>query len=154
MVPGADNSHLRELVKDHGVAFELHPAFSLPSGKRVQVGFDLELYGAHDGEHGPKKGEVACEGCAQVWDHLREIAAEVVAADGNGDGIYRVDPFRPGVTVATRRKGADGQNREDVELVLEIRSRGEHVEDLDPCEEKCVKPLVESLRELGAREGA
>jgi hypothetical protein len=154
MAPSAeDSSHLRDLVKEHRVAVELRPVFTVASEKRVQVGFDVALYGAHEGEHGPKMGEAECVGCAVVWDHMREIAAGVVSSSGNDEGIYRVDAYRPGVSVAANRKGADGKSREDVELILEIRARGEQVAGLPSCEEKCVRPIIESLRELGAREG-
>jgi hypothetical protein len=154
MAPSAeDSSHLRGLVKEHGVAVELRPAFTMASGKRILVGFDVDLYGTHGGEHGPKMGEAECIGCAVVWDHMREIAAAVVTSDGNEEGIYRVDTYRPGVTVAASRRGADGKSREDVELILEIRARGEQVAGLPSCEEQCVRPIIASLRELGAREG-
>jgi hypothetical protein len=148
-----DSSHLRDLIKEHRVAVELRPAFTMASGKRVPVGFDVALYGTHDGEHGPKMGEAECIGCAVVWDHMHEIAAAVVTSNGDDEGIYRVDTYRPGVTVAASRKGIDGKSREDVELILEIRARGEQVAGLPSCEEKCVRPIIESLRELGAREG-
>jgi len=155
MAPSPDKlSHLRDLVKEHGVAFEFHPAFSMATGKRVQVGYDVELYGAHDGEHGPhREPQAGCDRCAEVWERLREIVAEIVTAEG-GDSIYRVDPFRPGLTLANKRKGPDGRDREAVELVLEIRHKGEHGEGIDPCEEECLRPVIDSLREVGAHEGA
>jgi hypothetical protein len=45
--------HLRELVRQHQVCWEVWPAYLINrSGKQVQIGFKLELTGAQP-EHAP-----------------------------------------------------------------------------------------------------
>src|SRR5215470_3207227 len=141
---------LTEIIHENYVAYEFRPAFSLATGKRVQVGYDVVLYGSHDGEHGPKGDEATCEACLRIWEHLRAVAAECVAGAGDAS-VYTVEPFRSGFTIANRRKAKDGQSREDVELVLEIRHRGEHKQGVSACEEECLQPVLSSLHKMGVQ---
>src|SRR6266496_3964145 len=69
---------VHDVVEKDGVAFQVRPAWSYATGTRVQVGFDVALYGAHDGEHTTQGDETACPRCVKVWEDLRAIAASVV----------------------------------------------------------------------------
>ena len=39
---------LKEIIRKHTVRYEVWSHFEISEGKRVMVGFDIELYGTHD----------------------------------------------------------------------------------------------------------
>jgi hypothetical protein len=144
---------LHALVNENKVAYEVHPANSMATGRRVVVGFDVELYAKHGSqegnEHPPSPG---CERCFQVWEHLHEIAAAVLPPNDR-KSLYRIEEFRPALSYDPKRQQGRDRGRPDVELVLTIRHRGEYNAEVDPCEQLCVDEIVASLKSLGLQEG-
>jgi hypothetical protein len=57
---------LRELVMQHKLCWEVWPEYHIDqNGKKVQIGFELELIGTHyHPEHPPLPG---CEECVKVY---------------------------------------------------------------------------------------
>lgn len=75
---GADLiEHLRLIVRQHQVCFEIWPTWSMSGKVRIQKGFELLLCGVND--HGIREvGNFhalrSCENCAKTYDELRELA--------------------------------------------------------------------------------
>lgn len=154
MLSPQEEKHLRDLVFEHQVVFEVRPAYGFDEGKRLQVGFDVELCGTHgqgvlDGrEPQPIPG---CDRCVRVWDHLDEIARNVLPPADRPTGYY-VEPFDHSLRYFTKRRVAR-VDRPDVQLMIEIRHREGFNRDVDPCESRCLQDILASLRSLGAQEG-
>jgi hypothetical protein len=49
---------LKAIVEKHTVRYEAWPHYEMNDGKRVMVGFDLELHGTHD--HGNTRSSLRC----------------------------------------------------------------------------------------------
>src|SRR5262249_6566750 len=130
-------------------------AYSMDSGQRMQIGFDVELCGTHsqgvlDGhEPAPSPG---CERCVRVWEHLNEIGRAVLPPEDRQSGYY-IERFRPALSYYVKRRPRPNVDRPDVELVIEIRHREGFNREVDPCESRCLQDIVSSLRSLGVQEG-
>jgi hypothetical protein len=147
--------HLRDLVGEHKAVFEVRPAYSVYTGERMQVGFDVELCGTHsqavlDGhESSPTPG---CERCVRVWEDLREIASAALPAEDRPSGYY-IEAFQPAISYYTKRRPRPTVDRPDIELVIEIRHRQGFNREVDPCESRCLQDILATLKSLGVQEG-
>ena len=63
---------IRALVQKHRVCYEVWPELLMVNGERVQVGFALELSGAHEDENSHIRP--GCEHCVHTYEDLLEIA--------------------------------------------------------------------------------
>jgi hypothetical protein len=151
----AGKRHLQALIFDHKVLFEVRPAYSVYSGERIQVGFDVQLSGTHSQgvleghEPQPTPG---CERCVLVWEHLDEIAQAVLPPEGRPSG-YEISSFRPAISYYSKRRPKPTIDRPDVELVIEIRHREDFNREVDACETKCLQEILSGLCALGVQEG-
>jgi hypothetical protein len=153
-LPPSEEARLRQLIAKHKVVFEIRPTYVIYEGERLQVGFDVELYGTHSQavlegrEEQPIPG---CERCEQVWKDLREIATAALPPDDRPTGYY-VESFDHSLRYSPKRRARTGRDRPDVELLIEVRHREGFNRDVDPCESKCVQDIVAALRALGVQE--
>jgi hypothetical protein len=147
---------LRDLAERHKVVFEVHPVHAVADGKRVQIGFDVQLYGTHSEavlEHREPMPEPGCPRCQEVWNHLQELARAVLPpADRESD--YRIDGYSGALSFDRKRRARSGFDRPDVELVIEVRHRESYNRPADACEARCVQDMIAALRHLGVQEGS
>lgn len=152
----ANLTHLRDLVAQHKVVYELRSAYAIVADKRRQVGFDVEICGTHSQGvlegHEPQPAP-GCERCLAVFHDLVEIAKASVPPEDRPTGYY-IEPFDHALHYFNKRRPSASQDRPDVMLTVEVRHREGFDREVDPCESRCVQDIIASLRTLGAQEGS
>lgn len=145
---------LRRVVREHKVIFDVHPAVTQASGRKVRVGFDVEIrttHAKHDG--GGPAMSAGCGRDGDVWNDLLDIAAAVIPP-GDRAGVYLLGEVRRTPSTDAGRRRASGE-REDIDVVIAIRHRdGDGIAEVGQWQERCVKEIVASLRSLGAQQTA
>lgn len=148
--PGTNTSPFHRIVKRHRVFFEVVPAKEWAEDGIVCIGYDLQIYGTHEG--GSRGALPGCARCTEVWRELRELGESVIPADLSRASRYHIRPFDSALRSSSVTDRED-RNREDVLLVIEIRHKRQFFAPVDPCEERCLKEMVMKLKEFGAKEG-
>lgn len=140
-MPTDITKELKEIIVKHTVRYHVWPHYEFHAGKRVMVGFDLELYGTHD--HGKTKLSPGCHLCRETFADLERIA-QWILPKGERPSRYDIPPFDP--SLHSSPKG-------NFEVVLPIRiEHRENVFDpIDSCEERCLKEMLGRLAELGVQ---
>lgn len=141
---------LRGIVQRHRVFFEVVPAREVTEQGIRPVGYDLRVYGTHEG--GSRGAAPGCERCLEVWRDLRELGRGVIPSDRGRTSRYGIRPFDSALRSDSVVDSQD-RNREDVLLVIEIRHEKDFFAPIDPCEDQCVKEMIGTLKALGAKEG-
>jgi hypothetical protein len=144
-----EREELRRLVRKHRVVYQVSPATEVVGGQRVHVGCDLDLLGAHE-PHAP--GVLpGCERCRTIWDDLLRIAEAVRPTDVMRATVVRVALFDH--AIHTRRARQTGE-RDEVCLTLTLRRKSERSAATDECEERCLRGVIDGMRNLGLQPGA
>ena len=133
--------HLRELVRQHQVCWEVWPVYLINRlGKQVQIGFELELTGTQP-EHAPDPDGVEC---VRVYEDLKQIADRIMPKEED-DTRLEVGSFDASIHYSAKRKF-----RGEILLPIYIL----HWEGLDrPAgagEPRCLDEMEERLKDLGA----
>src|SRR6266498_424820 len=81
--PASSHGRLLEIAEKHQVCYEVWPERSVAQGRRIQIGFELQLCGTNShiaakGEHQPVPG---CEYCHSTYEDLRQIAEWILPRD-------------------------------------------------------------------------
>jgi hypothetical protein len=134
---------LKAIIQKHTIRYEVWPHYELSGGKRLVVGFDLELYGTHD--HGNTSLSPGCQICRETYTDLRRLAEWILPKEQR-PSKYEIPPFDQ-----TLRASAGGP----FEVVVPIRIEHRHgfFDPVDDCEERCLKEMQGKLAELGVRTG-
>lgn len=143
MSPDAIKKRLQEIVRQHRIYWQVWPEIAYLRGRRQQVGFRLELCGAHPPGCDATPG---CKKCQELYLRLKEIADWITPAEKR-DSDYTVLSFDSAI-----HQGASGLNLPDVILPLLILHRRNYEDPVDACEVRCLKEMKERLRELGAKD--
>jgi hypothetical protein len=130
---------LRRLIREHEVCFELLPHYEVNEGAKVQVGFDLTLYGRRSRLCHADPG---CPECFKVYEGLKEVALSAMPPDAR----YEVGPFD-----ASFHLRPENHFEPQVMLVVEIL-HGETFEAVDETERKQANAISEALTLLGAQQ--
>ena len=139
---------VRALVIRHRVVWELRPAYVMTDRGKVEIGFDVELYGTHTPTSHPSPG---CPECIAVWEAMRTVALAALPRD-HRDSVYNIERFQPAFHYAPARQSPGAHDRADVQLTISVRHREGFLDDVDPCEERCSREIVDNLRRLGVPE--
>jgi len=134
---------LRQIIAKHTVRYEVWPHYEVTEGKRVVVGFDLELYGTHD--HGNTRLSPGCHLCAETFADLRRVAQWILPKEER-PSQYDIPPFDQSLH-------ASASGRFEVAVPIRIEHRHGHFGPVDDCEERCLKEMQEKLAELGVSTG-
>jgi hypothetical protein len=135
------SSELRELVQRFRVCWKTWPEYIYSGHERRQIGYELELAGTH--EFGLSHPEPGCEHCQHVFFALRQIATYILPRQKRAS-MYEIGPFDQ----AIRYSGLHS-NRPDIVLKLKILHRNGYDQPVDECEDRCLREVEQSLRELG-----
>ncbi len=138
---------LKELVARHRVCWEVWPLYHYDlHGERKQVGFEVDLFGAHD--HPVHAVAPGCDECVKVFESLRAIA-DWVRPTGERDTDYTIRCFDSSLRSSKKRR-----QREDVELQLSLEHKSGYDKEVDPCEVRCLAEIEAALGRLGAHKGS
>jgi hypothetical protein len=155
MANDAQKTDVHEVLARHRARYEIRPYYTMlqlfPTGapavvKRVQAGFDVDLYGSLlENEHLPIH---QIEGARVVLDYFEEVAHDIQSRIGQ----------RCTVEVITYEGSLVLDTKHDFrpEAMLRIRighSRGMH-EAEGPPEEQALGAIRQVFRELGVREAS
>lgn len=132
-------TELKRIIERHTVRYEVWPHYGIADGKRVIVGFDLELYGTHD--HGDTRLSPGCRRCSDTFADLRRVAEWILPKEQR-PSQYEIVPFDQSLHAA-----AGG--RFEVMLPIRIEHRHGFFGPVDDCEERCLKEMQQKLAELG-----
>ncbi len=142
---------LKQAVDRHSVCYEVRPEYAIEDGnrpgdgKKVMVGFSLELYGTHD--HGFSTLTPGCKRCIETYEDLRRIAKSILPREKR-PSRYEISPFDGSLTETPKR-----HFRPEVELSIKIVHRNHYFDPADACEERCLHEMEQKLQLLGARRG-
>jgi hypothetical protein len=143
---GAELIYLKKLVNKHRVCWEVWPLFYLDnSGDKIQIGFDLEIFGTHSGEQ--QTIEPGSQESAEILQDLKEVAESSIPQEIPQcrseiqvfDNLIQFSPLR--------------RFRDDFTVGIKITHRSGYDRPVDACEIECLKEIEEKLRKLGAQKG-
>jgi len=140
MATNVSKVDIHDVLERHQVRYEVHPYYVAPlSGKRVQAGFVVDLYGTLETWHLPlyqsDEGQI-------VVEYLESLAQEIQSRVGN-DCTLEIIRDSDSLTL-------DPQHHFRPQAMLRIRIS--HERGLDqpegPTEEQALKAILETLHEL------
>jgi hypothetical protein len=139
-------SYLRNLVRKHRVCWEVWPLFySDNTGNKVQIGFDLEIFGTHSNEE--QTLEPGPQESAEILRDLKKVAESIIPKEQQYcrseiqvfDNLIQFSPLR--------------RFRDDFTVGIKITHRSGYDRPVDACEIECLKQIQENLHKLGAQKG-
>jgi len=142
---------LREIACRHQVCYEVWPERSVLEGRRIQIGFELQLCGVNSriAEDGGSSHPVpGCSHCLRTYHELRQVA-EWILPNEERPSRYEIQSFDHALHVAPRKR----KSRNEVVLPIHIMHRHDFNRAVDDCEDRCVKEMRQRLHELGIVEG-
>ena len=150
MNPASTPGGLLEIVEKHEVCYEVWPERSVAAGRKIQIGFELQLCGTNNhiaaaGGHQPVPG---CEYCHSTYEDLRQIAEWILPRDER-PSRYKIGVFDRALHVAPHSR----HSRSEVVLTIHILHRADFNRDVDDCEQRCLKEMRGRLKQLGIYEG-
>ena len=143
----ADEETLRNWVAEHKVCWDLSPLVELerPPNQppaRVQVGFEVLLYGEHAQGLKPSPG---CPECVTLYDKLRAIALFTLPKE-NRPSRYEISPFDHAFHLRPESEWVP-----EVQLTIRIIHGSDYFKGIDDCEKRCAEEIQGQLRALGAQ---
>ena len=143
---GDESSKIRELIRLHKICWEIWPEYHVDrDGKKVQIGFELDLIGTHyHPEHTPEPG---CAECVKVYDDLKRVAQWIIPEEKR-DCPYQIEGFDSSIHYASQRK-----NRKDIALTIKILHGEAFDRPMDASQIECLNEMKEKVKEVGAHEG-
>lgn len=146
----AGPGHLREIVQQHQVCYEVWPEWYMKDGRKLQIGFELQLCGvnSHAGSSGDTRHPVpGCPICLHTYNELRKIAEWVLPIDER-PSRYEIQAFDHAWHLAPAKRS----KRQEVVVTIVIMHREDFNRPVDDCERGCLKEMRQRLAQLGIRE--
>jgi len=140
---------LRAIARKHQVCYEVWPERSVAEGRRIQIGFELQLCGTN--EHLTTKAQQPVPGCAicqGTYDDLKRIADWILPREER-PSRYEIGGFDRSLHVAPHSR----HSRNEVVVPIHIMHRTEFNREVDDCENRCLKEMRGRLNQLGIYEG-
>ena len=141
---------LREIVQQHQVCYEVWPEWYMKDGRKMQIGFELQLCGISnpagtetDSYH-PLPG---CPHCSRTYRELRQIAEWVLPIEER-PSRYEIQAFDHALHTASAKRF----KRKEVVVTIVIMHRSDFNRPVDDCESRCLKEMRQRLAGLGIRE--
>jgi hypothetical protein len=137
--------YLRKLVRKHKVSWEVWPEYHIDrEGKRIQIGFELNLIGTHD--HSEKIIEPGSPECMKIYESLSRIAHWITPREE--DTLYEIGIFDASIHYSSQRRF-----RPEIILTAKILHKEGFDRPTDASEVQSLKEMEEKLERLGARKG-
>jgi hypothetical protein len=134
---------LSEIARRHQVCYEVCPEWSTKDGKKIQIGFELELCGisGNDTCLHPVPG---CAHCVRAYNEIREIGEWILPREER-PSRYEIQAFDRSLHVAPSKR----QHRNEVIVRIVIMHRSDFNRPVDDCENRCLREMRDRLSELG-----
>jgi hypothetical protein len=143
-----ETRRLREIARDHEVCYEVFPEWSIAEGRKLKIGFELELCGVNrhalDHECHPVPG---CAYCSKTYDEMQNIAAWILPKEER-PSRYEIEPFDRALHIAPAKRS----RRSEVVLRIVIMHRRDFNRPVDDCEDRCLTEMRQRLSALGIRQ--
>ncbi|HKZ77499.1 MAG TPA: hypothetical protein VJ124_04185 [Pyrinomonadaceae bacterium] len=141
---------LRAIARKHQVCYEVWPERSVAEGRRILIGYELQLCGtnrhvAAKGEHQPVPG---CEYCHSTYEDVRQIAEWILPREER-PSWYEIGTFDRALHVAPSSR----HSRREVVVPIHIMHRSDFNREVDECENRCLKEMRDRLNQLEIYEG-
>ena len=142
---------LTKLALEHQLCYEVWPERSLLEGRKIQIGFELQLCGVNshvaegDSSNHPVPG---CSHCLRTYDELRQIAEWILPKEVR-PSRYEIAAFDRAMHIGPHKR----KNRNEVVVTIHIMHRHDFNRPVDDCEDRCLKEMRGNLAQLGVREG-
>jgi hypothetical protein len=137
-------SVVKGLVERFHICSEAWPEYHMVGQEKRQIGFALDLYGAH--EDGAAHTDPDCPECRRVLAALHVLAGWIVPKEVR-PSYYPLEPYRQAISYSPARG-----NRPDITLTIKVVHGQGYERPVDTCEIRCLREMEERLRELGAPE--
>lgn len=140
---------LREIARRHEVCYEVCPEWSISEGRKIQIGFELELCGvnSHAVEDGSRHPVPGCSYCFRTYHEMREVAEWILPREER-PSRYEIQAFDRALHIAPARR----QRRSEVVVTIVIMHRRDFNRPVDECESRCLQEMRERLSQLGIHE--
>ena len=141
-----DFDRIRALVRKDQVYWEVLPEYHIDrEGKRIQIGFELNLIATHG--HSEEIIEPGCLECIKIYEDLTQIADWIIPK-GERDSLYEIGFFDASIHYSSRRRF-----RPEVILTIQILHREGFDHPTDAHDVQEVNEVEEKLKALGADKG-
>ena len=139
-------TRLKDIAHRHQVCYEVAPEWSISEGRKIQIGFELELCGISSNENclHPVAG---CPHCWRAYDEIREIAEWILPREAR-PSRYEIQAFDRSLHIAPPKR----HRRSEVLVRIVIMHRSDFNRPVDDCESRCLKEMRENLAQLGIHE--
>ena len=139
-------ARLKEISRRHQVCYEVAPDWSITQGRKVQIGFELDLCGISSNDKclHPVPG---CPHCYRAYDEIREIAESILPRDER-PSRYDIQGFDRSLHMAPSSR----RRRMEVLVRIVIMHRRDFNRPVDDCESRCLKEMRANLAQLGIHE--
>ena len=141
--------HLRETAERHQVCYEVCPEWSMSEGRKISIGFELDLCGINEHVTGNVESHPVpgCSYCSRTYQELREIAEWVLPREER-PSRYEIQAFDRALHLAPAKR----KRRSEVVVTIVIMHRSDFNRPVDDCENLCLKEMRQRLAQLGIRE--
>lgn len=140
---------LRQIAERHQVCYEVCPEWSMSEGRKISIGFELDLCGIN--EHATENAEShpvpGCPHCSRTYEELREIAEWILPREER-PSRYEIQPFDRALHLAPAKR----HRRREVVVTIVIMHRSDFNRPVDDCENLCLKEMRQRLAQLGIRQ--
>lgn len=142
---------LAKIAREHRLCYEVWPERSILEGRKIQIGFELQLCGvnSHIAEGGGSDHPVpGCSHCLRTYCELREIADWILPKEVR-PSRYEIQAFDRAMHIAPHKR----KSRNEVVVTIHIMHRHDFNRPVDDCEDRCLKEMRGKLAQLGVHEG-
>lgn len=142
--------HLREIARKHQVCYELWPERSVAEGRKIQIGFELQLCGAneHLATNGVQVPIPGCGYCLLTFEEMKQIAEWILPREER-PSRYEIGGFDRALHVAPYSR----HSRSEVVVTIHIMHQTNFNREVNACENRCLSEMRDRLNELGIYEG-
>ena len=137
MAPETIPTELRHIVAHRQACYEVWPDWAMVNGRRIQVGFELDLCASVSR---PGDGP-----CVEIYQELKRIAGFVLPHDPD-EVELEVAPFDNSTHESSRRNF-----HPEIVLAVRILHKRAFEQPVDACEERCLRQIESALQQLGIR---
>ena len=141
---------LRAIARKHQVCYEVWPERSVAEGRKIQIGFELQVCGTneHLATKGTQQPVPGCDHCLCTYEDLKQIAEWILPREER-PSRYEIGGFDRSLHIAPHSR----QSRNEVVVPIHILHRSDFNREVDECENRCLKEMRGRLNQLGIAEG-